>query len=469
MSRDALLAPAGSLVVLLLALAAVLYGLAGASCFPKTRLKLHLAIFMGAALEITRAAMPSEAPATLYRLDLILAGCWLFLGLFGIWLVLRKSPQACLWGCRLGWPLVVVLWAVFLVRLPPASHRAVARHQTVPGGPRIWVLLFDELDATDLDQILAVNDGRLPTFRALRARSLETVDLSGASGSTLEAIPSLLAGQLLTRGNEVDGPHLRTMTLSGDTQELDPADSLFSDIHTRGGSTAVLGWYWPYPRVYRNYLDGWSWVPDTLFGFESDRALPFGKQVAMHLGALNGPPVPRELPWDRDPKEASTRAFEGEVVEFRAQLRRFLEEGPAGLTWIHCPLPHGPGLGSKGNYQSNIDRADLLLRDILARQAQLPGADQDCIVILSDHPLRSLWEGVGAFLSPRDLHTAPEMNRRIVFWVSLPGQTEPRVAAQHLKTPVVRPTLLAIAEGKVRSPAELDRWLTGHATPVRRH
>jgi arylsulfatase A-like enzyme len=276
--------------------------------------------------------------------------------------------------------------------------------------------------------------------------------------TTLDAIPSLLYGKRLVRSS-IEGAGTRRLDFAGGASAVfGGGESVFAQVRSHGWNSAVAGWYLPYCRIFASQLTDCYWdarylqtssaspalleaaVDETRMLFETAQASPFGRTLAAGRHAA-------------------------EYAALLAAARRYAADPSVGMAFIHFNIPHkpyffNPKTGRPGRsgysaarYDDALELVDRSVSDILS---SLNGAGLDsktAIILSSDHPARFPTRIDGG----QDPH--------VPFFVHLPGQADGVVSTQEFSTIRTADLVLAIAAGEVKSPADLEHFLTACVAP----
>ncbi len=148
-----------------------------------------------------------------------------------------------------------------------------------------------------------------------------------------------------------------------------------------------------------------------------------------------------------------------EYEALMAAARRYAADPSIGLAFIHFNIPHTPyfyspngGRSRRSGYSAALydDALELVDRSVGDILATLNGAGLDsktAIILSSDHPARFPTRIDGG----RDPH--------VPFIVHLPGQAKGVVSTQEFSTIRTADLALAIADGEVKSPSDVEHSL----------
>ncbi|HLO67763.1 MAG TPA: hypothetical protein VK188_12135, partial [Holophaga sp.] len=414
---------------------------------PRTRSKYWLILGCAALVALANAVDP---PLVFRHLGWVLAAWFVVLG--GLFVLSARRP-----GLHGAWPLIPVLWGTLFFTLPPGSDARIRRPKVPPGGQPVWVILFDELDGDLLESAMASDPAVFPALTSMRQQAVRFTQASTTARETLSGIATLVAGRSFQGAREIEGPALELTTKENQKIRLDSRDTVFADIRSRGGAVATVGWYWPYPRLLGQVMDGWAWTPSSLFSRERVAESSLGGRIQDLGETLLGQRPDERLPVSSLSPEDRVATQAADRLRFQAGLERYLSQGPAGFTWIHAPFPHSPGVRVGGTYRESLLLCDRFLADLRSRLEADGRWESACVVLVSDHPLRPEIDHGSGFVPPGktwDLKTPG----RIPLWIKLPGQSTPLEVTAPLSAEALRPLLLAMAQGSIRTPEQVANW-----------
>jgi hypothetical protein len=334
---------------------------------------------------------------------------------------------------------------------PPLAKR-------LAGSPPVRVLwiVFD-----DWDQRLTFPDRprgtTLPILDILADRSfVASRALAGEAGmpvsgmATAIAIPSLLYGKRALGSADAD-PGTRSILFAGSEEPtaFGSGDSILARVRSEGWNLAIAGWYLPYCRVFAAQATDCYWderydqassasprpleaaVDETRMLFETEMYSPFGRSLV------------------------DARHF-AEYQALLAAARRYAADPSIGVAFIHFNIPHAPyfynpeigRFGRRGYpddlYADALRWVDRSVGDILSALRRSDLDSKTAIIISSDHPAR--------LIQTLDPH--------VPFIVHLPGETAGMPSSLEFSALGTANLVMAIARGDVRSPAEIEKFLS---------
>jgi hypothetical protein len=267
----------------------------------------------------------------------------------------------------------------------------------------VW-LIFDELDYR-LTFPERPNQLLLPNFDRLIHHSFNFTNAVPPARATILSVPSLIDG--LTY-NVAYPTSPNRLILSSTDSEIAPwgtRSNIFTDVFGLGGRCAVVGWYLPYSRIFRDSVYFTHWVAfssESFIGLGGDLYTTIKTQI---IGLV---PLIRQT-LHRQNQTVLEQSFKNVVTNLDFDL-----------CFIHIPAPHLPALNQKGGkifsddvdgYFGNLKVADGILGSCMDMINNSPSAQNTTLIVSSDHPWRTS--------SLYDL----KVDSRVPFIVHFPRQT----------------------------------------------
>lgn len=377
--------------------------------------------------------------------------------------LLVLSPAAVLYS---GHVLVRTMGALSGADARLFVERPRAALQPTRSGPRVVILLMDELD-----QFLAFDDRtpdlHLPVLDGLAGTSFHGTRARAPAMTTDEAIPALLTGHTVLRVREA-GPSDQWLFFDdGSTALFSDADTVLRAATASGRNVSLVGWYHPYCRVLgddvANCVSG-SYLEPEILGFAGAflqqssllvASWPYGRSILQELGA---------------PKlTVMRRRYHGESWKrVQKQAREVVGDPRFDLVFVHYPLPHPPGIwdpekrqilvDEPGTYDGNLALADESLGTLLDAIEAGPRGAETYLVLLSDHGKRIT--GLDRWLPSARLPDGG--SRPIPFLVRVPGG-----AAVSFDTPfdavVLHELVPELLEGRLTTSDAVRDWIAARA------
>lgn len=350
--------------------------------------------------------------------------------------------------------LKIVLMSQGIIRLANCPDAPVPPPMlTVPAGqPRVLWVIFDETDyRLGFEQRPA--GVLLPEFDRLKAQSLFSTDARSPGNSTILSMPALIIGRQIAAVKTADTCDLSiNFADNGETSDWNGLPSVFSEAHTLGVNTALVGWYVPYGREIGGALNFCQWYPLPLY--EPCRAESFGENLRLQISSLT--------------ETIHLRLRFIAVHRDSLQVSLTLVTNAAyGLTLLHLPAPHKPGIylpdqrqftirpmTKPTGYFNNLALADRELGQ-LRRAMELSGQwDKTWIIFSADHS----WRESRLYDNQHDF--------RVPFLVKAPGTNESTIYPKPFNTILTHDLILAILRGEITNQQNLPPWLDQHGKPL---
>jgi hypothetical protein len=269
----------------------------------------------------------------------------------------------------------------------------------------VW-LIFDELDYR-LAFPERPNQLLLPNFDRLADQSFNFTNAVPPARATVLSVPSLIDGVTYNVAYPTAPNRLMLGSSDGGIAPWGTRSNIFTDVSGMGGRCAVLGWYLPYSRIFRESVHLTHWV-----GFSSVSSIGRGgdlySTVKMQLIGLT--PIIR--------------------LTFHRQNQIILEEESESivgnqdydLCFIHLPAPHLPKLGQEKvltylsdveSYFDNLKVADRILGRCVDQIRNSPCAHNTTLIVSSDHSWRAskLYDNKEDYRVPLIVHFAGQSRR----------------------------------------------------------
>jgi hypothetical protein len=227
----------------------------------------------------------------------------------------------------------------------------------------------------------------LPNFDRFATSSARFTNATPPAIQTLVSVPSLVDGVAYSAAFPTAPNLLMLRDGAGDLSPWGSRPNVFTDAQALGGRSAVIGWYLPYGRIFRNIVDYSQWAPFSPEGFLG-QGLGLWSTVFTHLKGI--------LPVYR-------KTLHGEIEQqLEKGLERVITDPDFSLCFLHLPAPHLPTLGG-GNFPSNaltyfndvrayfdnLKEADRVLGQCLDAIENSSVASNTTIIVSSDHPWRT--------------------------------------------------------------------------------
>jgi hypothetical protein len=388
-------------------------------------------------------------------------------------------PFVLLTFARATWSLVAYDRVFEAFRDKPLAPRLAAG---APLSSRVVWLLFDELDQriAFLDRPTTI---ALPEFDRFASEALVATNAYPPARWTLESLPALITGKLISDVRAVGAEDLRlSFTDGGPAIEWSKIPNVFSEARKAGVDTAVVGIYHPYCRVLAGSLTTCSWQAVRC----SSTALEAGLVQAMRLA--NSLPLPSRTPLlQRFGQTIRSRAIARQRKYAIGRYQRVLEDATEalrdpelGLILVHLPVPHYPTIYDRvqqkfvheapTTYLDNLVLADRTLGEIRRVMEEVGAWNTTAVLVTSDHPFRRANWGEAdedGAEEKEDARILPlPRDYRIPFLLKLAGQHTATPYEPPFNTIVTHDLILALLRGELTSAAGLRRWLDEHRSVV---
>jgi hypothetical protein len=303
----------------------------------------------------------------------------------------------------------------------------------------LWILL-DELDQRITFETPRA-DVPLPELTRLYMDCFRATNAFPPGGSTRCSLPALTIGREV-RGAQPTGAG--ELSFNGSTRWSE-AETVFSRARTLGHSTALVGWFHPYDRVLGDDLDRCEWYAYP--PFEQERGNTLSEAAVNQLCSVFSQFQQRRL----------------HIKNFKASQAaslNFLTNSPAGLTLLHLPVPHHPGIydpkrgrltawkySRNREYLDNLILADQLFGNLRRAMEQNGSWDKTWVILSSDH----WWREAAHYYGTTDY--------RIPFIVKAPGQNQSVTYERKLNTLITYHLILSILKAELTNATQLPQWM----------
>lgn len=360
-----------------------------------------------------------------------------------------------LWFHRLAAKFVIIAYVVlspmllltvgkcawWIIRPPPAAAETVAP-MTAPGRtqPRVVWILLDELDQRIGFEARPAGV-QMPELSRLYSECFHATNAFPPAGSTMYSLPALTIGREVRSATPISASEL---ALGPNLPAWSATEHVFARARALGFTTALAGWFHPYGRVLGRHLDRCVWA--SYPPFEEERGFNLGEAILNQLSAVLSQFQQRRL---------QIRTFKS----LQSASLNFLTNSPAGLTFLHLPVPHHPGIydpkrdrltlwnySRHAGYLDNLTLADRLFGNLRRALEQSGTWEQTWIIVSSDHWWRD----------------ARQIDHRVPLIIKGPGKNEPMLYSKPLTTTISYHLVLAALKGELTQPSELPQWFDAH-------
>jgi hypothetical protein len=335
---------------------------------------------------------------------------------------------------------VQLLW---VLRWKPGPYQQTAAWATTPQPPRnhprlVWIV-FDELS---FDQVYGhrAEGLSLPNFDALRNESTVFTNTQPIGDKTVEILPSLLSGHVITAYNFTSDNRflVHDKGTRGFTQ-LTGADTVFADAQKQGWRTAAIGWYNPYCTIDAGTIDDCYWMNlDRLDGPMAQDA-SFWSNVWSPL-KQSGELMVRPRLADHDICTYSVQQRYKTYVDLQQHAAQVLKTDQADFVFLHLPIPHSPNIWNRtrgtytqqcgSSYLDSLALVDRELGSIVATLKSSPRWKDTTLIVEGDHSWRIyLWDDQPGWTA-EDAHASRSgFDPRPAVIIHHAGQTQAEVNA----------------------------------------
>ncbi|MCP4316532.1 MAG: sulfatase-like hydrolase/transferase [Hyphomicrobiales bacterium] len=329
-------------------------------------------------------------------------------------------------------------------------QRSIPEHHPTQ---RVLWLVMDELDLRlaflERPEWLA-----LPAFDRLRNQALFATDTVSHSLNTKEAIPSFLLQEIVKHAEPTGSAELR-LTFEdfehAETVNITGVPNVFSEAQALGATTAVVGAYHPYCRLFgdqMNYCRNYAITSYTPVATSN-----LGQEIWSQISGTT--PLLRRANAIRIHRES------------KKQIRALAADPRYDLIYMHAMVPHGPNIWnsetnrftvlniSRTGYFDNLILADTLLRDIRSSMEQAGLWDDTAVLVTSDHEWR--------YAKLYDDRRTP----KLPFLLKMPGQNVPlEYDETFAPMRVTKDLILAIMAGRLSTASGAADWLRRRSVQI---
>lgn len=343
---------------------------------------------------------------------------------------------------------LLLLIGVLRLEAWPADPPLAGALPSKPEAPRVLWLLFDELDyRLVFPERPAGLD--LPEFDRLSREALHATNAQRPGSDTVVSLPALTTGKRVVEATPTGPAELRLTLADGVKTNWTALPSLFAQARALGFNSSLVGWYHPYRRLFGAQLAACEWFSFPFYDHVGGVSLAdaLGRQLAAALPLFNL-------------RLLNVRLHR----EILAAALRLSTNSPGGLTFLHLPVPHGPGvyradtgsytiwgMGKVSGYLNSLVLADRTLGELRLALERSGLWEHTWFIVSTDHN----WRYSAAFDG--------KVDERVPFLVKPPGRMTGQTFGKQINTRVSAALVLAILRGEVRDAAQLLSWLDEHA------
>jgi sulfatase-like protein len=339
------------------------------------------------------------------------------------------------------------LWQIARIVEKSGAAPSLAARISIPtrAGPRVIWLVFDEMDF-DLSFRRRSAEVRVPEFDRLHSEAFFATAAHQPGEDTIEALPTLISGRPASF-SKPQGTRKLLMEFSPQASPVDwsTVPNVFSDARAAGINVGIVGWYFPYCRIFSAIISDCYW--ESMYSGVNDNPV-LSTSVLDQLDSLT--PVESRL---RQIQRSRRMVAAAETMVNDPQL---------GLVLIHLPVPHGPPIFDRDSkritslnfrkdwFFDNLIFADQVMGTIRRAMEQSGQWDNSVVIVTSDHSLR---QSMMPHSNPAPL---------VPFIVKMPGQTKGTSLDYPFNTDITRYLVGGISRGEITL-ANLSEWVRQHA------
>ncbi len=348
------------------------------------------------------------------------------------------------------------------------------RQLRMPAKTRLVWVVFDEMDG-GLTFEHRPSFVKMPQFDRLRASSLVATNAVPMADDTVIALPSLTTGRKVVRVYPTGTADLALQFAgSSGTRSWTETPTVFSIAKSLGRSTAIVGWYHPYCRLFGDLAAGCDAfgieIPHLRLRTEAeDRGLlPYLVQNWMY------PFVPETILHPEAWNARKSRGPQGPDVDINKKLCAravaVAADPSFDFVFLHLAIPHPPGkagsnvpLGSRSSYIVNYPLADAILEEMQANMVKAGSWNSNALIVTSDHSLRSIWYDY-PFWTDLDTRAAAQSRLETVpLLIHMPGQMDRADITERLDCGMLFDVATGILRGDFTDAQTVGRWMRDRA------
>lgn len=192
---------------------------------------------------------------------------------------------------------------------------------------KVILMIYDALDYHNL--FISKNTAGLPHLTQFKNQSMFASQALSPSNCTLNSIPSYLMGKTVVKAKAIDA-HNAQVLLKG-ANEFSSFNgfmpNFFQKIKQQGTHISVVGWHFPYCKLFGNFIDQCTSLNSGLVSYGSN-SNDFLKKISEQFQSLN--PLYRRM------------YTVSNFLKFNHQVSTSLQNSNIDFLYIHWPLPHNP-------------------------------------------------------------------------------------------------------------------------------
>jgi hypothetical protein len=338
----------------------------------------------------------------------------------------------------------------------------------------VWVI-YDEFDQRMAFEIRP-KDVEMPAFDRIRNEALVASSAYPPGRKTELSLPALITGKLISDGEPAGSEELVVTIDDREKEGFSEIDNIFTETRQFGLNTSLSGWHHPYCRLLTRDLTRCFWEAVPLLRVSFGRGATLGDSVVEQFhDVMNTLLNFQRLGWLQ--REAKDREKRSEKIDDHLAI---LQHGTAaatdpsyGLTLIHLPVPHPPGIYDRqrndyapgGNYLDSLEATDRTLLELRNAMEQAGLWDRSIVILSSDHWWRGdFWKTQIGWTAEETEVLAGKIDHRVPFIVKMPGQKAGLAYSEPFNTVLTADLISAMLRKEVQTPEQVAAWITQHKT-----
>ncbi len=306
----------------------------------------------------------------------------------------------------------------------------------------VWII-FDELDRRAIFEA-QLSNFNFPAFKRFAKESFAFTNAVQSNANTITAVPGMTTGRKVITSTPMGSKELN-LNYSGDAKSVNwhETNSLFSELAKSGVKPAVLGWYFPYCRMFIPHLSKCRKIHLGMSHIADDDT--FISHIWNRLISIN--------PFHRRLKAVS--AFNN----FRRQAISMATDKEFDFVFLHIPLPHQPAIFDsqtaeftalnfkRNGYLHNALIADALFNDIRHSMEEAGIWKQTTLMLSADHSWR------------KPITDDLQKHRNLIpLYVKFPNTSSGTTYSKTFYAERIKDLLLAVSNGALTKSSDLTEW-----------
>jgi hypothetical protein len=223
----------------------------------------------------------------------------------------------------------------------------------------------------------------LPSLESVRQKSMVFTNAFAPANDTIVSVPSIIHGEKFAAALPISESILLMKGGKNGVVQFGSGSNLFSVLQSKKNQIAIIGWYFPYQRIFGD-------VADIIYSTSSLDYNYFGEELSIATKARN-------IIFDILPFEKRKRHL-GSFSNMEKSLDCALDSDRYQLIFCHFPLPHLPKATADSfdisvesamqKYLFNLNLADEMLGRVIRKLESMPPVRDALVIITSDHHFR---------------------------------------------------------------------------------